>query len=227
MRRLLVGLVVLVALAAAPSGWGWTWPLAGDVLRPYSLGPDPYAAGQHRGVDVAGDEGEAVRAPVAGVISFAGSVPGSGRTVTIQAEGYAISVTHLAAVAATKGPTIAEGAVIGFAGLSGGSEWPSPYVHLGIRTSNAADGYVDPMTLLPPRAVLPPPAGDPAGTRARGRGTDPTGRACDSRGDARPATARRGCPLSGRRCDAHPCHRASACNGCGYAHARSDRCAGG
>ncbi len=39
------------------------WPLCGgcldvaargDVLRPYSLGPDAYAAGQHRGVDVAG-----------------------------------------------------------------------------------------------------------------------------------------------------------------------------
>ena len=69
--------------------------------------------------------------------------------------------------------------------------------------------------------------GDPPGTSARGRGTVPTGRACDSRGDARPATARRASPLSGRRCDAHPCHRASACNGCGSTHARSYRCAGG
>ena len=197
-----VGLVVLVALVAAPSGWSWTWPLAGDVLRPYSLGPDPYAAGQHRGVDVAGGEGEAVRAPAAGVVSFAGSVPGSGRTVTIQGAGYAVSVTHLAAITTSKGATIAEGAVIGVAGLTGDSEWPSPYVHLGIRTSDAADGYVDPHDAPAAARRAPSAACDPAGC-SRGRGADPTGRGGESRGGARPAIARcarRGsCRAAGRR----------------------------
>ena len=81
----------------------WTWPLHGDVLRPYSLGPDAYAAGQHRGVDVAGEAGESVRAPASGVVSFAGVVPSSGRTVTIQLDGYAVSLTHLGEIARREG----------------------------------------------------------------------------------------------------------------------------
>ena len=144
MRCLTVGLAFLLALVAAPSGWSWSWPLSGEVIRPYSLGSDPYAAGQHRGVDVAGGAGEAVRAPAAGVVSFAGVVPGSGRTVTIQVDGYTVSVTHLAEITTSKGATVAEGEAIGVAGQTGESEWPRPYVHLGIRVSSAADGYVDP-----------------------------------------------------------------------------------
>ena len=60
---------------------------------------------------------------------------------------------------------MAEGAVIGRAGASGEMEWPSPYVHLGIRVGSAADDYVDPMKLLPGRTVVPPPA-PPAPTPA-------------------------------------------------------------
>ena len=56
-----------------------------------------------------------------------------------------------------RAPTVAEGDAVGIAGQSGEAEWPTPYVHLGIRVSSAADGYVDPATLLPPRAVAPPP----------------------------------------------------------------------
>ena len=84
MRRATVGLALLTLFVLAPPASAWTWPLHGDVLRPYSLGPDPYAAGQHRGVDVGGAAGEPVRAPASGTVSFAGVVPGSGRTVTIQ-----------------------------------------------------------------------------------------------------------------------------------------------
>ncbi len=158
MRRLTLVLALISALGLVPSAAAWTWPLGGDVLRPYSLGPDAYAAGQHRGVDVAGAGGESVRAPASGTVSFAGVVPGSGRTVTIQLDGYAVSLTHLAEISVVKGATVAEGQAIGIAGQSGDAEWPTPYVHLGIRVSAAADGYVDPATLLPPRAVVPPPA---------------------------------------------------------------------
>ena len=107
----------------------------GEVLRPYSLGPDPYAAGQHRGVDVAGSAGEPVRAPAAGIVSFVGVVPSSGRTVTIQPTGYAVSLTHLGEITVAKGATVAEGDAVGIAGQSGEAEWPTPYVHLGIRVS--------------------------------------------------------------------------------------------
>ena len=157
MRRFALVLALLAVLVVTPQASAWSWPLRGDVLRPYSLGPDPYAAGQHRGVDVAGSAGETVWAPAAGTISFVGVVPSSGRTVTIQTDGYAVSLTHLGETTIAKGATVAEGDAVGVAGQSGDAEWPTPYVHLGIRVSSAADGYVDPASLLPPRAVVPPP----------------------------------------------------------------------
>ncbi len=161
MRRFSFVLALLAVLVVTPQASAWSWPLRGEVLRPYSLGPDPYAAGQHRGVDVAGSAGDAVRAPAAGVVSFVGVVPSSGRTVTIQTDGYAVSLTHLGETTVAKGATVAEGDAVGVAGQSGEVEWPTPYVHLGIRVSSAADGYIDPATLLPPREVAPPPP--PAG----------------------------------------------------------------
>ncbi len=164
MRRLVLALAFIgAALVFVPAAGAWTWPLDGPVLRPYSLGPDAYAAGQHRGVDVQGGEGEPVRAPAPGNVSFAGVVPTHGRTVTIQtADGHAVSLTHLGSVVVAKGDTVAEGDPVGVAGSSGETEWPSPYVHLGVRTGSAADMYVDPMSLLPPRVVQPPAGPAPA-----------------------------------------------------------------
>ena len=109
MRFAILGTVLSAALGLAPAAGAWTWPLGGNVLRPYSLGADAYAAGQHRGVDVAGSSGEPVRAPASGSVSFAGVVPTSGRTVTIQFDGYAISLTHLGEISVTKGTTVTEG----------------------------------------------------------------------------------------------------------------------
>ena len=158
MHRLALVLFTVIGLVAVPSAAAWTWPLGGPVLRPYSLGPDPYAAGQHRGIDVAGAPGEQVLAPASGTVSFAGTVPTHGRTITIQtADGYAVSLTHLGEIGVEKGEAVTEGARVGVAGASGESEWPAPYVHLGVRVAATADGYVDPATLLPPRAVLPVP----------------------------------------------------------------------
>ena len=74
MRRLLSVLVLVAALAAAPTAHAWIWPAEGVVLRPFSLGPNAYAAGQHRGIDVSATAGP-VRAPAGGTVTFAGSVP--------------------------------------------------------------------------------------------------------------------------------------------------------
>ena len=81
MRRLL--LVLLAMLALVPSAHAWTWPADGRVIAPFAFDPgNPYAAGQHRGIDVAGAPAAPVRAPATGSVSFAGTVPGSGRSVT-------------------------------------------------------------------------------------------------------------------------------------------------
>jgi murein DD-endopeptidase MepM/ murein hydrolase activator NlpD len=164
MKRVLALLPVLFAFqAGAPPALAWTWPVDGPVLQPFSLGDDPYAAGQHRGVDVAAPAGSPVLAPAAGTVSFAGTVPEGGRTVTVRtADGYAVTLVHLGAIAVRQDARVAEGAAVGTVGPSGEAEHARPYVHLGIRVADDPHGYLDPLGLLPARELTPPPAPDHA-----------------------------------------------------------------
>ena len=163
MRRVLVLAVLLAAaLAAAPASIAWTWPVSGQVLRPFSLGPDPYAGGQHRGVDIGAELGASVAAPAAGTVSFAGAVPGGGRAVTIQTDtGYAVTLLQLASAEVARGDVVAEGDVVGVVGASADAVTPSPHVHLGVRVASEPEGYVDPLGLLPPRPPEPAAAASP------------------------------------------------------------------
>ncbi|HET6683885.1 MAG TPA: peptidoglycan DD-metalloendopeptidase family protein [Gaiella sp.] len=162
-RILAIGLAASFALAFSATAAAWSWPADGTVLRPFSLGADAYAAGQHRGIDVAGPEGSAVRAPAGGVVTFAGSLPTYGRGVTIQTgDGYAVTLVHLGEIGVAKGDTVSEGAVVGTMGSSGTPEHAVPSVHLGVRLEADEEGYVDPLGLLPPRAEpVPTPAPEP------------------------------------------------------------------
>ena len=144
--------VLLAFLAGASPAHAWTWPASGPVLRHFSYDGDPYAAGQHRGVDVGGSSGEPVLAPAAGSITFAGTVPGGGRTITIRTpDGFAVTLLHLGTITEVRGASVAEGAHVGTLGSSGTSEWAQPYVHLGIRQASDEAGYLDPENFLPPR----------------------------------------------------------------------------
>ena len=117
MRCALVA-AVFAALVGAPAGHAWTWPADGSVLRGFSFGDDPYAGGQHRGIDVGGRLGSSVWAPHAGSISFAGTVPTNGLTVTIQTDGgLSVTLVHLGSAAVRKGATVAEGDVVGTQGV--------------------------------------------------------------------------------------------------------------
>lgn len=162
MKALVALLSVLIAFqAGAPPALAWTWPVDGPMLRPFALGDDPYAAGQHRGIDVAGAPGSPVRAPAAGTVRFAGTVPGGGRTVTLLTEdGYAVTLLHMGAIAVARSAPVAEGATVGTIGPSGDAEHEQGYVHLGVRVAEDPNGYLDPLAFLPARDVAPPPAPD-------------------------------------------------------------------
>src|SRR5919109_501228 len=155
--------LVLAAIAVAglvmPSGAAaWTWPVDGPVLRPFSFGSDPYAAGQHRGIDIGSPSGTPVVAPAGGTVSFAGTVPTGGKTVTILTPtGYAATLVHLGSIRVLRGTTIEEGAAVGTVGPSGVPDIPEPYVYFGIRVASDDQGYLDPLLFLPPRPQLPAP----------------------------------------------------------------------
>jgi peptidase M23-like protein len=163
MKRLVALLPVLIAFqAGAPPALAWTWPADGPVLRPFVLGDDPYAGGQHRGIDVAAATDAPVRSPAAGVVSFAGMVPGGGRVVTVETpDGYSVTLVHLGSIAVARAALISEGETVGSIGQSGDPEHAEPYLHLGVRLTADQHGYVDPLTLLPQRIEAPTPAPEP------------------------------------------------------------------
>jgi hypothetical protein len=151
-RALIV--VSAMALVIVPAAGAWSWPVNGPVLQKFVLGDDPYAAGQHRGIDIGGPSGTTVAAPASGYVSFVGTVPVSGRAVTIQTtDGYSVTLTHLGSTTVRRGETVTEGAVVGMIGPSGEVEHDVPYLHLGIRRSEDPNGYVDPLLFLPAKPV--------------------------------------------------------------------------
>jgi hypothetical protein len=157
-RVRLLAVIILCAIALpAASAQAWTWPVDGPVLRPFLFdSAHPYAGGQHRGIDIGGDEGAAVRAPIDGVVSFAGTVPTGGKTVSIETPlGYTATLLHLGTIAVTRGSSVAEGATL--VGTVGAADGAQPYVYFGVRVTSEPQGYVDPLTLLPP-----PPSAEPA-----------------------------------------------------------------
>jgi pyruvate/2-oxoglutarate dehydrogenase complex dihydrolipoamide acyltransferase (E2) component len=158
-------LPLVVFLAWTPAAYAWSWPVQGPVLRPFSFDEaHPYVAGQHRGIDIGADAvGDAVAAPAAGTVSFAGTVPTNGMSVTIQTtDGHSVTLTHLGSILVAKGATVAEREPVGTVGPSGTAEVGGPYVHLGIRVTDDPDGYVDPLGFLPPAATGGVTQADPA-----------------------------------------------------------------
>ena len=147
-------LPVLVALqVGVQPALAWAWPVDGPVLRPFVLGDDPYAGGQHRGIDIGAPAGTPVHAPASGTISFAGTVPTGGKTITIRtADGYAVTLQRLGSTSVSRGVAVGEGNVVGSIG-----DASEPYVYLGVRKADEPNGYVDPLGLLPPLAPAPAP----------------------------------------------------------------------
>lgn len=156
---------------AAGSG-SWPWPLKGEVITPYKNGTDPYAAGQHRGLDIATGTGTPVLAVLDGRISFSGRLPDGGLTVTLASSDgrWLISHLHLSRRDVTKGERVRAGQPLGLVGVSGRRSAEAPHLHFGVREAGSR-AYVDPLSLLGamrlPQLVRPTaPARPAAGSRA-------------------------------------------------------------
>lgn len=109
-------------------------PVEGPVIADYS--PSGQYSG-HWGIDFAADRGAPVRSPVAGVVSFAGSVAGM-KTVTIRPSmGFKVSLSYLDEIEVVDGAHVGIGQRIATAGLERGVGG----VHLSVRFNGK---YVDP-----------------------------------------------------------------------------------
>ncbi len=146
-------LVALALPASAHAAEGWSWPVEGRVLTPYLHdGAHPYAGGMHRGIDIAAPTGTAVRAAVAGEVTFAGVVGTSGLTISIRsADGrYMTSYLHLEGSDVARGTRVGGGDRIGASGTSGHPTNREPHLHFGVRLADGGEhAYVDPLSLLP------------------------------------------------------------------------------
>jgi Peptidase family M23 len=141
-------IAAVFAFAPAAQADTWRWPVRGEVVEHFRLGPNPYARGQHRGIDIAAAPGAPVRAACAGRVRFAGTVPRHGRTVSVKCGGLVATYLHLRATTVRRGQRVAGGDRIGTA------DGP---IQLGARRAGRRQGYVDPLTLLEAQPAEPGP----------------------------------------------------------------------
>jgi hypothetical protein len=157
MRRPLALAAVLLWLATPPAAAAatprWHWPLRGELTGRFRVTPaSPYAAGQHRGIDIAAAPGTPVGSACSGTVTFAGAVPRGGLGVTVRCGRLAATHLGLGAVAVRAGSRLAPGTRLGTLGREG-------RLRLGARVADRRFGYVDPLGLLAPDPVPPPPLG--------------------------------------------------------------------
>ncbi|MGW8568403.1 murein hydrolase activator EnvC family protein [Isoptericola sp. NPDC055881] len=163
---LVLALGLLGALAASASSLGlggsapaepppagadapWERPVPGPVAHPFDPPARRWLAG-HRGADLAATAGGQVRAPAAGVVSFAGKVAGKPVVVVTHPGGLRSTfepVTADVRVGARVGP----GAVLGVLAPTPGHCAPASCLHWGVRRGEV---YLDPLAFLGEQAPI-------------------------------------------------------------------------
>jgi murein DD-endopeptidase MepM/ murein hydrolase activator NlpD len=131
------------AISGGAVGYGtFVWPANQHVLSGYDFSP------VHRGIDIAGNEGEAVYATDAGVVVYAGwNNYGYGNMVMIDhGNGFQSLYAHLSAFNVGCGQSVGQADVIGAIGSTGNSS--GSHLHFEILSASSK---------LNPWDVLPPP----------------------------------------------------------------------
>jgi Peptidase family M23 len=156
-------LTAALAVAAIPGFTGtanaqWVWPLRGQVITTYRNVDDPYAGGQHRGIDIAGQVGARVAAAAGGEVRFAGTAGSSGLTVSVRTtDGFDTSYLHLSSVSVREGQLVSAGDALGAVGVTGSRSASEPHLHFGVREAGTRHAYRNPLDLLPPPQAPPGP----------------------------------------------------------------------
>jgi murein DD-endopeptidase MepM/ murein hydrolase activator NlpD len=120
------------------------WPLdpAPDVVRGFDPPDLPWGSG-HRGVDLAGAVGQAVRSSLPGTVSYAGRL--AGRGVVVVSHGNTRTTYEPVAAAVSVGDQVAAGDRLGRLELPGSHCFPSACLHWGWLRGEV---YLDPLDLV-------------------------------------------------------------------------------
>lgn len=144
------------------SAYASTWPAGssqGSVClafgEAYAFDNSTYT---HRGVDMPANAGDAVRAPLDGVVTFVGRVPSgdsiagdAGQEETMTAvsiklgDGKTVTLMPLGSTSAKKGQKVAEGEAVGTLAATGDRSSRAPHLHMGLKEGRR---YCDPMSLF-------------------------------------------------------------------------------
>lgn len=125
-------------------GYGtFIWPANKHYLSGFDYTPST----NHLGIDIAGNEGEAVYATDAGVIVYAGwNNYGYGNMIMVDhGNNFQSLYGHLSAINVVCGQSVGQGDVIGAIGTTGHSS--GPHLHFEIRSLSS---FVNPHDVLPP-----------------------------------------------------------------------------
>jgi peptidase M23-like protein len=181
---------LLLAVLASPAAAAWRPPVDGALTRPFAVTTNPFAAGQHRGIDLRAAPGTPVRAPCAGRVAVAGRVGTSGGVVTLRCGPWRVTHLPLKAITVHAGAAVARGERLGrvaspaaHPGTAAAASAGPPAargeprtgaghagLHLGVRREGDRFGYVDPLRFLAPAPSTPPA---PLGRAPRGRHSGP------------------------------------------------------
>ncbi len=129
------------------------WPVTGRISgrfgnqRVYVVNGKGVPKSPHSGMDIAAPEGTPVKAPAAGIVSFAdGGLYLTGGTLLIDhGHGVSSNFLHLSRIDVKVGERIAQGQVVGAVGKTGRAT--GPHLHWGL---NWFDVRLDPLLLLEP-----------------------------------------------------------------------------
>ncbi|MGI9597360.1 MAG: peptidoglycan DD-metalloendopeptidase family protein [Acidimicrobiales bacterium] len=130
-----------------PSALGFQWPVAASVTSEYGYRIHPVYGSRrlHAGIDVGAAGGTPIASSNNGVVIFAGTQGGYGRTVIVDHGGGITTLyAHMSQIGSTEGQTVARGDILGFVGASG-TATGNP-LHFEVRVNG---GPVNPRNYLP------------------------------------------------------------------------------
>lgn len=169
--RILALTLLLVATGISPSAarshptHHWSWPMspAPSVVTGFRKPVHRWSPG-HRGVDLRASEGQDIRAPAAGTVSFSGRVVDRGVVTITTDDGYRTSFEPVTDQAA-RGTRVRAGDVVARRDPAVGHDGCGSCLHWGVRRG---EDYVNPLSLvgvLGPSVLLPLPRdrSDPLG----------------------------------------------------------------